>query len=82
MVEHPGAAVGQDEGRQVGLLLDLGVVFVGLDEGFDVVKAAGLGESPDGEFLGVAGDGGGGVVVGDGGVDLESFVRVVLALEK
>lgn len=70
MVEHTCDPVGSDQRAQVGLLRDLGFLLVGLDEGLDVGEAAGLGEAADGEVLSIARGDGGGVVLGDGGVDL------------
>ena len=54
---------------------------MGLYEGLDVGEAVGLGEAAHGEVLSVAGGGGGGVVFGNGGVDFQCFVRVVLGPE-
>lgn len=81
MVKHASSAVGSDQGGQVGLLFDFGVFFVGLDEGFDLGKAVGLGEATNGEVLCIAGDSWGGVVFGNGGVDFHCFVRIVLGPE-
>lgn len=81
LVKHAGAAVGSDEGGQERLLGDFGVIFVGFNEGFDVSETVGLGEASDGEILGVARRRGRRVVFGDGGINLEGFVRVVLGSE-
>ena len=54
---------------------------MGIEEGFDVGKATGLGEALDGEVEGVAGGERRGVVAGDGGVDLEGLVGVELRSE-
>ena len=54
---------------------------MGIEEGFDVGEAAGLGEALDGEVEGVAGGERRGVVAGDGGVDLEGLVGVELRSE-
>ena len=87
VVEHGGAAVGEDEGGEEGLLGDDGVVgFLGFDEGFDVGEAAGLEEAFDGEVEGVGegdwGRGGGrGRGFGNGGEDGEGFVGVEFGSE-
>lgn len=77
VVEHAGAAVGEDEGGEEGLVGDVGVVgFLGFDEGFDIGEAARVEEAFDGEVEGVAeGDWGGGGL-GDGREDGEGLVGV------
>lgn len=83
-MDESGDAVRFDERGDEGLLGDLGLGFVGFEEGLDVGEAAGLGEAADRQFLDVAGGGrrGGGVIGGgEGGVDFERLVGVVYVSE-
>lgn len=43
VIEHASEAVGSNEGAEEGFLSDFGVIFVGLNEFFDVNKTAGSG---------------------------------------
>lgn len=43
---------------------------MGFNQVFDVGESTGFGEAPDGELLGIAGGKRGGIVRGDGGVDV------------